>query len=51
MAQQMDESEIDIPMDIFRLMTERFEVSLGELARAYTSGVMHGIEEKERGTL
>lgn len=46
MAQHLDESEIVIPMDIFRLMTQRCEVSLDDLTRAYSRGVVHGLKEK-----
>ena len=48
MAQHLDESEVVIPVDILRLMSDRCGVSLDELSRAYAKGVVQGLNEEKR---
>ena len=40
MAAHQDENEILIPMNVFRIMAQRYDVSLEELVQAYTKGVL-----------
>lgn len=48
MGNRYRESEVPVPMDIFEMMTERYDIALPELIQAYTKGVMDGMEEKKR---
>ena len=44
-----DGAELTIPMDIFTLMTERYDVTLEKLVTAYTTGALHAMNERAGG--
>ena len=47
MADHSDENSVAIPLDIFRLMSERYGVSVYDLAKSYLKGVCDMMTEKE----
>lgn len=46
-AKRVDRTEIPIPIDLFELMASRCDVSVEQLARAYTKGVLDSLKELE----
>jgi hypothetical protein len=48
MGMTTDGDELSVPVDIFEMMTERYDVTLEELTRAYMKGALDGMEEKKR---
>lgn len=50
MGQHCTESELAIPLEIFELMTEKYDITLTELTRAFVKGALDSIEEKRDGT-
>lgn len=43
-----DEQDISIPFDILKDISKRFHIKLEELSKAYTKGVIVGLEEKKK---
>ena len=43
-----DEQDISIPFDILKDISKRFGIKLEELSKAYTKGVIVGLEEKKK---
>lgn len=49
MADHSDETSAAIPLDIFRMMSERYHVPVYDLTKAYLKGVCDIMAEKENG--
>ena len=47
MAGHLDQTEIVIPVDLFLLMMKKSDVTLDELSKAFTKGVLNGLEESQ----
>ncbi len=45
MSRRLDKNEIVVPIDIFRMMTQKCDVSIEDLTRAYIKGVEDGINK------
>ena len=41
-----DRDEITIPLDVFSLMTERYDIPLEKLVKAYTTGAVQALKER-----
>ena len=48
MGGQYQGDEISIPLDVFEMMTERYDVTMEELTKAYIRGVLDQFEERRK---
>ena len=47
MGKHCDKSEMTVPLDIFEMMEERYDISIEELTRAYIKGVSDSLAERK----
>lgn len=48
MGEHTEFHSLDVPLDIFRLMSRRYDIPEEELIRAYTSGYIQALDERQR---